>query len=104
MKQSIVLLGLIVGLWSGVAEAGCGTVESWYESIRPCVEDNRPSGEKYADRLVEKALSPIEPEGRQAFPTTRYRNGNMEIQRYSDGTTCTSFDVNGQGLIQTTCN
>jgi hypothetical protein len=77
---------------TGLAWAECRTVEIDGEEMELC--------DKEKNEEIE--LLPIERE-RDWIPKRRYRNGDMDVEVYEDGTHCVSRDVNGFGLIQTNC-
>jgi len=101
MKTLLFTLLLVLG--ATLAWAECQSVTINGEEKLLC--DKEPS----AARDIEETDNWIpllfdEPQrARSPFPIRQYRNGEMDVTTYNDGTTCVSKDINGLGLMQVDC-
>ena len=95
----LAVAGVLVS--ASVVWADCQTIEVNGTEMELCEKEPKHSWEPDYGDIDSNYI--IEDEPRGVYPEKRYRNGDMGITNYTDGTSCISREIAGTGIIQTDC-
>ena len=104
MKSLLFTCGLVLVTTWAVAECQPVTIDGEEKMLCDAGEADTYGDLDERDVWGEGGIWGNSNSSRGVFPTMSYRNGNLTVTDYNDGTNCITTPINAQGLTITNCN